>query len=84
MSELEKENIDQDTEINITKIDDEQIRKRIAKLMKIVYSKNQNLARQAYPLLVQLQEEQDARAYNKLTAHMANLSANISDIINIG
>lgn len=78
------EEINQDTETNITKINDEQIRKRIEKLMKIVYSKNENLARQAYPLLVALQEEQNERSYKNLTAHMANLSANISDIINIG
>jgi len=78
------EEINQETEPNITKINDEQIRKRIAKLLKIVYSRNDNLAKQAYPLLIQLQEEQNERASKKLTAHMANLSANIDDIINIG
>lgn len=72
--------LDQD----LSKMTDEQVEEKVNKLYRIVYSKNQNLARQAYPLLMSLYDEQSRRNTKKFEDHLAKSGVKMDEIINIG
>ena len=52
--------------------------------MKIVYSNNPTLSKQAYPLLLSLYEEQNRRNNEKLEEHLKKSGIKMDEIINIG
>jgi hypothetical protein len=68
----------------LTKLTDEELTEKISKLNRIVFSNNGNLARQAYPILQQLIEQQNIRAAKIFEQHLANSGVNMNEIINIG
>ncbi len=67
-----------------SKLTDVQLTEKISKLNQITFSNNLNLARQAYPILQQLYEEQNIRAGKAFEQHLANSGVGLNEIINIG
>lgn len=83
--QTEEKKVDRDKiEQDITKVSNEELETRIARVSKIVYSPNQNLARQAYPVLLQLEEERNKRQAKQFEQHLANSGVKFNEIINIG
>ena len=72
------------TEQDVVSMTDIEIDEKINKLTNIVFSNNYALARQAYPLLLQLKAEQNNRITKKLEAHLKKNNSKLDDVINIG
>jgi hypothetical protein len=71
-------------EQRLADLTDEQLDEKITKLSRIVYSPNVNLARQAYPILLNLIEQQSMRNTKKFEEHVEKSGMKMDEIINIG
>ena len=68
----------------LSDLTDDQLKEKIEKITNIMYSRNQNLSRQAYPLFIALQEEQAKRDNSRLEEYLKKYGTKMDEVINIG